>query len=131
MGEGRAPLRTGRMVSACDQFGNRGSGPQNPESRTDRNRLPGTGEARKAVRSAKKTRKRVTLVTSNRVPIAFVENQPNDRTYVAKRAATDEMIAVKPNQREAYKAAREDQAVRVAEARKEGTRSVGVPSECA
>jgi hypothetical protein len=123
MGEGRAPLRTGRMVSACDQFANRGSGPQSPESRNDRNRLPGIGEARNAVRSAKPSRKKNQLgapVVSHRATVAVVEYQPNDRTYVAKRAVTDEVIAVTPDRHEAYKAAREDHAVRVAEARKEG-----------
>jgi hypothetical protein len=56
------------------------------------------------------------------VPVAFVEYQPNDRTYVAKRAVTGEVIAVSPDRHEAHKAARHDHDARVAEARKLGLR---------
>ena len=54
------------------------------------------------------------------MPVAIVEYQPNDQTYVAKRIATDEVIAVTPDRHEAHKAARQDHAVRVAKAREEG-----------
>ena len=86
-------------------------------------KLQGNRVAEKAAGSTKKSHKnnrRGALVVSNRVPVAIVEYQPTDRTHVAKRIATGEVIAITPDRREANKAAREDHAGRVAEARKEG-----------
>ena len=54
------------------------------------------------------------------MPVAVVEYEPNDRTYVAKRIATGEVIAITPDRHEARKAAQEDHSARVAEARKSG-----------
>jgi hypothetical protein len=100
-----------RATAACNGgFGRwqRGSGPRANQ---------GTREAGNAVR---KKDRRGTPVVSNRVPVAFVEYQPNDRTYVAKRAVTGQTIAVTPDRHEAHKAARQDHDARVAEARKLG-----------
>ena len=64
-----------------------------------------------AARAGRKLRSRKknqggALVVSNRVVVAVVEHQPIDRTYVAKRIATGEVVAIAPDRHEAQGRAR-------------------------
>jgi hypothetical protein len=48
------------------------------------------------------------LIVRNRVTIATVDYRPSDRTYIARRAATDRLVAIADNEHAARTAAHRD-----------------------